>query len=182
MFQVGATLARPAIFVGIVALLHACAPADLASRNALLDIPALQPGAYLPQVSVPAALAVSERDGIYPTTDIVWRGEPLGDRHAQVQALFAEAANAALADGPPVQLAITVERFHGVTEQTRALVGGTYNVAFVMALTDPATGLAIGPSRHVMANLQPVAGAADERAMIVGLLADLLARELRTAA
>jgi hypothetical protein len=184
-------LVRPALFVALIAGLQACMPADLASRNRMLDIPALQPGQLTPaydavamRVTVPEALAVSERDGIYPTTDIVWRGDPLGDRHDQVQALFAEAGAAAISatrPGAPALVEITLERFHGVTEQTRALVGGVYNVAFVMTLTDPETGAVLADPRRVTANLAaPVAHTGSERDMVIRLLADLLARELAT--
>jgi hypothetical protein len=189
VFTSGTVLVRPAAFVAVIAGLQACMPADMASRNRMLDIPALQPGQVAPafdatalQVSVPASLAVSERDGIYPTTDIVWRGEPLGDRHGQVEALFAEAGAAALATtqpGVPAVVAITVERFHGVTEQTRALVGGVYNVVFTMTLTDPVTGAVLTDPRRVTANLEAPAGfAGSERDMVVAMLRDLLQTEL----
>ena len=42
-------------------------------------------------VIVPETLSVSEANSIKPRADIVWREDPLGNRHAQVQAVVQEA-------------------------------------------------------------------------------------------
>ena len=47
-------------------------------------------------IDVPAELTVSEANRLKPRADIVWREDPLGDRHAQVQAIMAEAMEFAL--------------------------------------------------------------------------------------
>jgi len=44
------------------------------------------------QVEVPRSLSVSEENLFAPDADIVWQEEAFGDRHKQVQAIFAEAA------------------------------------------------------------------------------------------
>ena len=49
-------------------------------------------------VDVPKTLKVSEANMYYPVADIVWRGEPRGDRHAQVKAIFQEAFAAGTKD------------------------------------------------------------------------------------
>ena len=43
-------------------------------------------------VKVPSSLRVSEADTWYPIADVVWRGEPRGNRLVQVQAIFEEEA------------------------------------------------------------------------------------------
>ena len=61
-----------------------------------------QPGAALPvtvarvEVRVPRSLKVSEANRYLPAGDIVWREDPPGDRHAQVQAIV-QAQQAAVA-------------------------------------------------------------------------------------
>ena len=102
------------------------------------------------EVVVPAdAPRLRESTSFYPMfTDIVWRGDPIGDRHAQVAAIFEEAG------GPRRRRRrrrargdrrrVTLERFHGVTERTRFTVGGFYTIRFWLTYRDAATGAPIG--------------------------------------
>lgn len=46
-------------------------------------------------VRIPADLTFSEAKRYYPLADIVWRGDPPGDRHAQVANLFINAVELA---------------------------------------------------------------------------------------
>ncbi len=102
-------------------------------------------------VVVPDELQVSEANSYYPNADIVWRGEPFGDRHEQLRAMFQDAADsvAPMVHGSvPVNITLVLERFHGVTEKTRFSVGGYYSVHFIMTVTDAETGTVIeGPVR-----------------------------------
>lgn len=112
------------------------------------------------RVTVPDTLTVSEANLFYPMADIVWRGEPPGDRHAQVQAIIAEAFDAATADmtqGLAVTLDVQVLRFHSVTEKTRFTVGGVHAIQMRVTLRDPRSGAVIDGPRHVVANI-PAAG------------------------
>ena len=73
-------------------------------------------------VLVPETLEVSEANRFYPRGDIVWRGDPIGDRHAQVKAIFDAAfarGTQALDGETPVELNVEVLRFHSLTEKTR---------------------------------------------------------------
>ncbi|MBL4813744.1 MAG: hypothetical protein JKX69_15625 [Rhodobacteraceae bacterium] len=103
------------------------------------------------QVVVPASLRVSESNSYYPTNvEIVWRGDPIGDRHAQIAEIFETAgARAAAADTTgdvPVIAQIQLTRFHGVTERTRYSVGGVYNMQFLITLRHAQTGdILVGP-------------------------------------
>ena len=79
-------LARRTALLGLSALfLTACVggsfetaydpvPASLAQTWRLAEV----------RVSVPKSLSVSEAKSLLPNADIVWREDPLGDRHAQV--------------------------------------------------------------------------------------------------
>ncbi len=101
------------IALGLGALVSACgAMPDVASRNAPFEtIPeqtlsaqttdsALQfaqsaQGAIRVSevnVNIPRTLKVSESNVYYPRGDIVWRGDPIGDRYEQIEAIFQSAA------------------------------------------------------------------------------------------
>lgn len=128
---------------------HASEVADLYSINRI-------------NIEVPRTLRVSEEDRYYPNADIVWRGEPIGDRYAQVEAIFRDGfANAAsLLNGRQNAIVdVEVTRFHAVTERTRARIGGTYSIAFNLQLRDARTGAVIQPARVVKADLRAPGGA-----------------------
>jgi hypothetical protein len=140
---------------------------------------------------VPAELRVSERNSYYPFADIVWRGDPVGDRHAQIAALFREAGDrlaAPAGDGQrPVIAEVTLLRFHGVTERTRYSVGGVYAIRFMLAVRDAATGELIEPPRLVATSHPAPGGQAaveleragqTERVRVIDHLAFAIAREL----
>lgn len=113
-------------------------------------------------VSVPQKLRVSEANMFYPIADIVWRGEPLADRHIQVQRIFEEAAATAtsgMIQGPAVLVDLEVKRFHSVTEKTRYTVGGVHDMVYVMTLRDAATGAVIEGPREIKADVRAAGGA-----------------------
>ena len=112
-------------------------------------------------VTVPRSLTVSEANRYLPKGDIVWRGDPIGDRHAQVAAIFdaaltkgAQAVNGTL----PVALDVEVSRFHALTEKARYSVGGVHNITFYLTLRDPETGVALSETRVVNADLDGFGG------------------------
>ncbi len=112
-------------------------------------------------VKVPETLKASEANLYLPVGDIDWRGEPRGDRHAQVKAIFetAMARGAKELDGDRrVDLLITVKRFHALTEKARYTVGGVHNIVFDLALADPQTGELVAPWREVRADLKGFGG------------------------
>lgn len=145
-------------------------------------------------VSVPSSLRVSEANTFYPMADIVWRGEPRGNRHQQVQAIFTEAAATAtqgmsrgMSQGPEVVVDLAVTRFHSVTEKTRYTVGGTHSLHFDLTVRDAATGRVIDGPRAIVADVKAAGGAqavAEEQAgrtqrvVILERLAQVLRREL----
>ncbi len=98
------------------------------------------------RVIVPAELDVSEANSYYPRGDIVWRDDPPGDRRAQVAKVMFDGISEGLKHlrGPQaVDFEIVVQRFHSLSEKTRASVGGVHNMRFTLAVIDRATGTRI---------------------------------------
>ncbi len=186
-----------AVGLAVALGLGACSVVDTSSRNlsleAPLDLDVAAPVTAVQAVNVvvPDSLLVSERNGYYPMTDIVWRGDPIGDRHDQVAALFQTAVDRVVpgleAEGLPAVATITLTRFHGVTERTRYSVGGVYSIAFTLEMTDPLTGQPLAPAELVELALTAPGGQAavaleqagqTEKVRVVDFLTQMLAIEL----
>lgn len=112
-------------------------------------------------VRVPRELKVSEANRYIPRGDIVWREDPLGDRHAQVQTIVQDALERGVAglDGPvAVALDIKITRFHALTEKARYTTGGVHAISFEMAVKHPETGALLLPVRSIRADLKAFGG------------------------
>lgn len=112
-------------------------------------------------IRVPDTLKVSEQNLYYPSGDIVWRGDPPGDRRLQVKAIFEEGIGrgAATLSGPAsVDLDVEVLRFHALTQKARYSIGGVHSIKFAVTLLDPDTGEPVVPSRIVQADLEAYGG------------------------
>ncbi|KJZ21005.1 hypothetical protein TW80_05605 [Loktanella sp. S4079] len=106
-------------------------------------------------------ITVSEENRYYPTADIVWRGDEPGPRVQQIEAMFQTAAQrneSVLRGQRPIVVDVQLQRFHGVTEQTRATIGGVYNIIFLMTVRDARTGEVIEPARRIEADLRAPGG------------------------
>ncbi len=166
------------MLMGLGALVSACSGADTATRNAPYQptpVAAVEPlytVAPAPQaapmmrveainVTVPQKLTVSEANRYYPGGDIVWREDPIGDRHAQVKAIFEDGLSrgAASLDGSaPVIVDVRVTRFHALTEKARYTVGGVHSIEFDMQVRDAISGEILAQPRHVVADLDGFGG------------------------
>jgi hypothetical protein len=194
-------------------LVSACANPNIASRNAPFEatpMALVSPndqavGPRIEQapltdvrvesitVHVPRSLKVSEANRYLPKGDIVWRGDPIGDRYEQVQAVFetALARGTASMDGAlPIALDITVSRFHALTEKARYSTGGIHNINFTLTLRDPVTGLMLAEPRQIRADLVGLGGRAalsaeamgqTQKVRITDHLAEVIRKELTTA-
>lgn len=143
-------------------------------------------------VKVPSSLRVSEADTWYPIADVVWRGEPRGNRLVQVQAIFEEAAakgTSGLKSGVAVVAEVEVTRFHCVTEKTRNTIGGTHSMHFKLTIRDAATGAVLDGPRLVSADVKASGGSKaiaedyagrTQRVVVVERLAQVLHDELDT--
>jgi hypothetical protein len=176
MYPTIAKLFRPALALTMALGLSACAAIDTTSRNAPLEAPLTAPeaGSFAPgqlsdfkvvqiSVNVPNSLRVSEANRYYPSGDIVWREDPLGDRYAQVKAIM-EAGLARGADRlngtRPVIMQVMVTRFHALTEKARYTIGGVHAIQFYMTVIDATTGETLIPSKLIKADFDGLGGSA----------------------
>ncbi|MDU8926474.1 DUF6778 family protein [Alisedimentitalea sp. MJ-SS2] len=158
---------RMVALIGMGLAVSGCATVDTASRNAPFEAPsaaAITPSMKVEsyQIRVPNSLKVSEANLYYPSGDIVWRGEPLGNRHSQVQKIFEDslARGAAGSNGKvPVLVDIEVTRFHALTEKARYTVGGRHEIHFTMNFLNPETRQPVAEPRKVDATFKAFGGA-----------------------
>ena len=129
-------------------------PAELAKSWRLSEV----------RVSVPKTLVVSEAKTLLPKADIVWREDPLGDRHAQVgkimQAAVLRGAQG-LRGSRPVIISITVTRFHALTYEAELSNSdwGVHNVDFTAQVLDARTGGVLLPATNIRAETPAWSGA-----------------------
>lgn len=188
-------------FGAIAAALTACSSADIVSRNvAPLDAPRV--GVEVaPQMlrdyklhsvrfAVPADLQVSEANSYYPIADIVWRGDPLGNRGQQISSIFQtsiQAAGTTLTGETPITVDVELVRFHSLTERTRYSVGGVHSIKFDLTIRNALTGEVLEETRRVNGDFAALGGyaamAADnqgqtQKVRITTHLTSLFAHEL----
>lgn len=158
----------------LMAGLSACAAPDVASRNVggagFTFATQNSNGAILAphyaikdiRILVPKTLTVSEANTFLPNSDIVWHGDPEGDRYAQITAIFDTAAHRATADmtvGRAVVVDIVVTGFHAVTDKTRATFGGNHNMRFDLTVLDAETGEILDGPRRIIGDIHASGGA-----------------------
>lgn len=112
-------------------------------------------------VVVPRSLTVSEANTYKPAADIVWHGDPDGDRYAQVQTIVQGAmarATQGMTQGRPVVLDVLVTKFHALTQKTRDTIGGKHNLFYTLTVRDAVTGQILTTSK-VNATVRGAGGA-----------------------
>jgi len=114
-------------------------------------------------VTVPRSLTVSEANSFAPNADIVWRGDPPGDRYEQIDKILTNALKKGVSGlkGPrPVRLLVTVQQFHAVTEKTRRVLSnaGVHNIIFTAQIVDAKTGAPLSPVDTIKADLVAFSG------------------------
>jgi hypothetical protein len=196
--------------LAVVGMLAACGQPESASRNLVLveddltlatqgndggaagDAIVLAPIYAVQDVTVivPSELRASEANVFYPLADIVWRGEPLGNRHEQVRQIFRDASGTAtdgMTRGRPAVVELAVTRFHSVTEKTRYSIGGVHSMHFMLTVRDAQSGEVLDGPRPVVADVRAVGGARalaedaagrTQRVVVVERLVQVLRREL----
>lgn len=193
-------LLKTIAFGAMAAALTACGSVETVTRNAPLAAPqvAIQDRApmlrdyelHSIRFAVPADMKVSEANSYYPIADIVWRGDPLGNRSQQISAIFQtsiEAAGTTLAGSTPITVDVELARFHSLTERTRYSVGGVHSIKFDLTIRHGLTGEVLEPTRRIDGDLAALGGyaalAADnagqtQKVRITTHLTNLFAREL----
>ena len=149
-----------------------CASIDTVTRNAPIEVPQfgeqtrVVARSYAVQDMTFTAsnqLRVSESNSYYPNADVVWRGDPIGDRIEQIGTIFQTATvrnKDRLVGDIPVVVDFELVRFHGVTERTRFSIGGVYNIVFTMSVRNAVTGEIIEEPRLIEADLSAPGGIA----------------------
>jgi hypothetical protein len=190
----------PTLIIVAVLGLSACATPSDVSRNAAFD--AITPVIEAPtqdwsitayEITVPRTLSVSEANSIKPASDIVWRGEPLGDRYEQVERIFDEALAGVMLprEGAmtPVVVSIEMTRFHALTERARYTIGGEHEIEFILTVRHAETGAILSGPRSVdltfrahggQAAIEAEAQGITQRVRILGRIQDWARTEFPT--
>ena len=154
------SLLKSTLILAALLGLSACSAPSGVSRNATMD--SVAPLVSSPvqdwsvvdlRIDVPRTLTVSEANSIRPNADIVWRGDPLGDRHDQIDALMTSALAPVLTPrdtgGTPVIVTLELRQFHAVTELARYTVGGLHAFVFTLTVAHAETGEILSGPRTV---------------------------------
>lgn len=117
------------------------------------------------EVVVPGSLTISEDNSTYvPKADIVWQGEPPGDRRAQVASILKEGLSkgaVGLRPRQPVRLRVTLRTFHALNTKSRysAPEGtGVYDIRYAVEVLDARTGAVILPAQEIAADFPALTG------------------------
>ena len=108
-------------------------------------------------VAVPASLTTTEANVLVPDADIVWHGEPRGDRRAQVARILEEGlrkGSAGLRGPTRVALQAQVVEFHGVTPiAVNQAPAAVHNISYVIRVVEASTGEILAGPDAIQADL-----------------------------
>ena len=94
-------------------------------------------------VDVPDNLSVSDENRLAPNADIVWHGDPAGDRRAQVATIMRDGVSRATSELSGRQLvtfSVTMQEFHAVTPAAVARApSAVHNISYVLQVFDAET-------------------------------------------
>ena len=123
-------------------------------------------------VSIPENLTVSNSNTLAPNADIVWHGEPFGDRKAQVAAIIDEGLSAGASDldgDRPVTISVRVGTFHAVTPAAISRSpAAVHNIGYAIQIFDSRTGEPLTEVQSISADLEAFVGASAISAAING--------------
>lgn len=158
--------------VFLAAGLSACASVETPTRGAPSEAAVISPNLSARsadwnvvdvRVNVPETLSTTEANMFYPNANVIWRGEPMGNRHQQVANLMDAGLSAGLTHlrgGQDVIFQIDVRRFHSVTEKARAFTGGVHDMIFTLTVLDAQSGQALHGPVFVETHLKAYGGRA----------------------
>lgn len=126
-------------------------------------------------VSAPDTLTTSDRDGYTPDYDVVWHGEPAGDRRAQAAAIVKEGiergARGALHGRKSVRISATITQFHAITPTVRRMQSqvGVHNIQYTIQVFDARTGAPLTTPQNIKAEFPAMVGQAGDEADAQGM-------------
>ena len=123
-------------------------------------------------VQLPADLTTTEENSYAPDADVVWHGEPFGDRKAQAAAIVDEGITQGargLRGRQPVRLLVTLMEFHALSPKARAQApSAVHNISYMIEVLDARTGETIAEPELIRADLLAFTGAAAIDAVVQG--------------
>lgn len=124
-------------------------------------------------VSAPETLTTSEVNSYTPDFDIVWHGEPYGDRRAQAAAIVTEGiergARSALNGRENVRIVATITQFHAITPKVRGMDDvGVHNIQYTVQVFDARSGAALTEPQNIKAEFPALVGKAGDEADAAG--------------
>lgn len=123
-------------------------------------------------VNVPERLTTTENNSFAPNADVVWHGEPLGDRKKQVAALMGQSimrGAAGLRGSKRVRIAVELIHFHSLTPKARARApSAVHNISYYAQVVDARTGKPLSERVLIEADLPALTGGAAARAVEQG--------------
>lgn len=154
-------------------LLAACSGSWATSYDAPLDAEVTRDWAVRDVVVVlPDDLTTTEENSYAPEADVVWHGEPFGDRKAQAAAIVREGIRQGargLRGRQAVNLMVTLAEFHALTPKARANApSAVHNIAYFMQVVDARTGEELTEPEFIRADLIALTGAAAIDAVVQG--------------
>ncbi len=116
------------------------------------------------QVVAPTSLTVSEANRFAPDADIVWHGDPPGDRRAQVAKILDDGITegaSGLRGSRPVIIGVTVQTFHSLSPLALAEApSGVHNITYSTRVFDARSGEPLTQTEVITADLEAFTGAA----------------------
>ena len=123
-------------------------------------------------VIMPASLTWSDINTYAPNYDVVWHGDPAGNRIEQVKKIVYDSARTAtsgMRGSVPVIMNLTVQQFHGVTPISLAEApAAVYNMQFEAQVVDARNGAALTPPTKIFADAPALVGEEGLRAIQFG--------------
>ena len=123
-------------------------------------------------VSIPSDLTTTETNTYAPNADIVWHGDPLGDRRQQVAAIMQNgiALGARTLRGrQSVNLSVTLQEFHALTPIARSQApSAVHNISYIIQVFDRRTGEPLTEPELIRADLEAYVGEAAFEAFTQG--------------
>lgn len=162
------------VILSVVFLLSGCGGQWATDFDQVID-PAITKNWRVASVDVvvPETLSVSNANNLAPDADIVWHGDPEGDRRAQVAAILEEGVRqgaSPLRGSVPVHVLLVLEEFHAVTPRAlRIAPSAVHNIRYTIRVFDKRNGASLSEPVIVDADLEALTGSASTQALARGL-------------